>query len=119
MQVKFPSTEKDCKKVLAFCRKREGKAAYNRPILENFKEDFKSCVMTILFKGQSGKFEVQEVQRLLPINGQPNFQTVYRTAEQLTFYPAFRGMTVEDVMVLLQKTEDEINDAIGQALLEI
>lgn len=118
-KVRFPSSEKDCKKVLSFCKKREGKAAYSRPVMDSFIERFDSCVMTIIYSSEGSKEKVEEVQRCLPINA-PNPMKYYReSASQLKFFPAFKGKTEEDIVILLAENENSLNDAIGKALLRI
>lgn len=73
MQVKFPSTEENCKKVLAFVKKRDGVTHYTRPILSNFIETFDSGVITILYKSEAkgSRFKVEELSRCTPIHAKP------------------------------------------------
>lgn len=116
-KVRFPESEKDCKKVLSFCKKREGKAAYNRPVMDSFIERFDSGVMTILYSSEGNKEKVEEVQRYLPVNAQNPIKYYRESASQLKFLPAFKGMSEEDIVILLMENEDSLNSAIGKALL--
>lgn len=115
-QVKFPSTEADCKKVLAFCRKNEGASHYKNPVLENFKEDFKSNVLTVLSKAdyKGSQWRVKQFSRMIPVNGKPKQETIERSVE---IFAARNRMSINDARKLLEDNETNFINAIGQALV--
>lgn len=121
MQVRFPSTEEDCKKVLSFHKKREGASHYTRPILSNFVEAFDSGVMTILYKSKAkgSRFKVEEAERYTPIHAKPNPETLRKSAE-IMHYSSRDGQrhTIEQIMEMMTETQNRAYDAIGQALLK-
>lgn len=109
-KVKFPTTEADAKKVLSYFR-RQYRSELNRPILENFKEKFDSCVMTVIVNNK-----VQEVQRMLPINGKPNPDTFLHSAKNLHASIAHHGYTLAEVIWVMEETDIRRNEAIGKVL---
>lgn len=89
-EIKFPSTEDDCKKVLAFRKKQEGVRHYSRPIMANFIETFEMSVMTVLWRKTTSKgkaYKVDEVQRCLGINARPNEALLRYEAERMYLLP--------------------------------
>lgn len=121
--VKFPSSEEDCKKVFTFRKKREGARHYSRPIMANFIETFDSCVMTVLWRKTATKgktYRVDETRRSVGINDRPCEASLRYEAERM-YYSCrdARNYSIEEIMEQMTDIENQMNDAIGIALTKI
>jgi hypothetical protein len=115
-QVKFPASEVDCKKVLAYQKKQEGAWHYRNPVLENFKEDFNSSILTVLAKAnyKDARWKVHQFSRMLPINGQPKKETI---EQSISIFAARNLLSEDEAKQILVENESNFISAIATALI--
>ena len=111
-KVRFPETDADKKKVLAFLRRQYG--GYTRPILDNCKEAFDSCTMMVIVNNK-----VRELQRLSSIGEKPNQETSEKTIANFHCTIAHKGFTLQEARWLLDESDNRLYTAIGAALVKI
>lgn len=116
--VKFPKTEADCKKVLAFERKNYGRSHYNNPILQNFIEDFQASAMMVISNGKVG-----QISRTCQINAKPTQPMLDDEEREARSFQArnqySNPLTLDEARWLLKQSELLFHDAIGQALCKL
>lgn len=117
-QIKFPTTEADCKKALAMHKRLYGASHYSNPVLANFKESLDSCVMSVIIKSnhKGSTWKVRELQRELPVDGKPKPDVLEFHIEKLS---AMFNLTRDDAVYLIVEGENRLHDAIGQALCKL